>query len=50
MGELITLMRYLDPEEMVHFLDGEEEVRELLGIDADGNKVSAATVGSLKED
>ena len=50
MGELITLMRYLDPEEMVHFLDGEEEVRELLGIDADGNTVSAATVGSLKED
>ncbi len=31
MGELITLMRYLDPAETEHFLNGEEEVNEMLG-------------------
>lgn len=30
MGELITLMRYLDPTETEHFLDGEGEVNEML--------------------
>lgn len=35
-GELMTLMRHLDPEETVFFLEGQEEVREMLG-----------TVGSL---
>lgn len=30
MGELITLMRYLDPAETEHFLSGESEVKELL--------------------
>ncbi|UAL08009.1 MAG: demethoxyubiquinone hydroxylase family protein [Candidatus Methanogranum gryphiswaldense] len=30
MGELITLMRYLDPMETEHFLSGEEEVKEML--------------------
>ena len=30
MGELITLMRHLDPKEAELFLDGEEVVKELL--------------------
>lgn len=30
MGELITLMRYLDPTETQHFLSGESEVNEML--------------------
>lgn len=30
MGELITLMRYLDPREAELFLDGEGEVNEML--------------------
>lgn len=30
MGELITLMRYLDPTETEHFLSGEGEVNEML--------------------
>ncbi|MGI6109216.1 MAG: demethoxyubiquinone hydroxylase family protein [Eubacteriaceae bacterium] len=50
MGELITLMRYLDPEETDHFLSGEEEVNEMLddlGI-AKKEKPDGATVGSLK--
>ncbi|MDY0293907.1 MAG: rubrerythrin [Candidatus Methanomethylophilaceae archaeon] len=29
-GELVTLMRYLDPEEAEHFEDGAEEVREII--------------------
>lgn len=29
-GELITLMRYLDPKEAEFFLDGENEVKEML--------------------
>jgi uncharacterized protein len=30
MGELITLMRYLDPTEVTHFESGEKEVKEML--------------------
>lgn len=30
MGELITLMRYLDSSEAEHFLEGEQEVNEML--------------------
>lgn len=56
-GELITLMRYLDPKESALFLDGENEVKEMLeklGI-ADGSADSPApaagpTVGNLVED
>ncbi|MBQ9931932.1 MAG: demethoxyubiquinone hydroxylase family protein [Firmicutes bacterium] len=53
-GELITLMRYLDPQEATFFLEGEEEVNELLdqlgivkksSVDAS----SGITVGSLVE-
>lgn len=29
-GELMTLLRYLDPEEAEHFAEGEGEVREML--------------------
>ena len=29
-GELMTLLRHLDPEEAEHFAEGEEEVREML--------------------
>lgn len=38
MGELITLMRHLDPDETTYFLEGESEVVEMLedlGIDTD---------------
>lgn len=45
-GELMTLMRYLDPAESGFFLDGEGEVREMLeklGL----AKKAGATVGSL---
>lgn len=30
MGELMTLLRYLDPEEAKHFAEGETEVKEML--------------------
>lgn len=57
MGELITLMRYLDPKEAALFLDGEGEVKELLeklGItgSAPASPAPAAgpTVGSLVEE
>ena len=48
-GELMTLLKYLDPEEAVHFAEGEEEVREMLedlkiSIPSDSSK---STVGSL---
>lgn len=50
-GELMTLLRYLDPEEADHFAEGEQEVKEML---ADLNIVakpisgiSESTVGSL---
>jgi len=29
-GELMSLLRYLDPEEAVHFAEGEAEVREMM--------------------
>jgi len=29
-GELMTLLRHLDPEEAKHFAEGEEEVKEML--------------------
>jgi len=29
-GELMTLLRYLDPEEADHFAEGEQEVKEML--------------------
>ena len=54
-GELITLMRYLDPQEASFFLEGEEEVNEMLealGLrKSDGEAAPAAgpTVGSLVE-
>jgi len=51
-GELMTLMRHLDPEEAEHFASGEGEVHEMmqeLGIDpnADISGARGATVGSL---
>jgi len=51
-GELMTLLRHLDPEEADHFAEGEEEVREMmeqLKIESpkkDSN-TSSTTVGSL---
>lgn len=53
-GELMALLRFLDPEEAEHFASGEEEVKEMLedlGI-SDSEKVEKiatahATVGSL---
>ena len=55
MGELITLMRHLDPREAELFLDGESEVREQLeelGITGESIPAPAAgpTVGSLLEE
>ena len=57
MGELITLMRHLDPKEPEFFLDGEGEVKEMLedlGIATDGEiapapakPAAAPTVGDL---
>ncbi|MEF9876287.1 MAG: demethoxyubiquinone hydroxylase family protein [Gordonibacter sp.] len=57
MGELITLMRHLDPKETEFFLDGEGEVHEMLedlGIKTDGEiapapaePAAAPTVGDL---
>ncbi len=57
MGELITLMRHLDPKETEFFLDGQGEVKEMLedlGIKTDGQiapapsePASAPTVGDL---
>lgn len=52
MGELITLMRYLDPKETELFLDGEGEVNEMLEdlrIDATPKPASGPTVGDLSE-
>lgn len=51
-GELMTLLRILDPEEAEHFLEGEEEVKSMLrelGIET-GAKQSGFTVGSLVEE
>ncbi|MCC8027533.1 MAG: demethoxyubiquinone hydroxylase family protein [Clostridium sp.] len=56
-GELITLMRHLDPKEASLFLEGEEEVNEMmetLGISKNGETgpapASGPTVGSLLEE
>ncbi len=49
MGELITLMRFLDPDETKHFLSGQEEVLEMLeelGLKKE-EKADGLTVGSL---
>lgn len=55
-GELMTLLKYLDPQEAEHFASGEGEVKEMLealGLnEADGEKpgnqpAMQATVGSL---
>ncbi|MGN1148750.1 MAG: demethoxyubiquinone hydroxylase family protein [Lachnospiraceae bacterium] len=55
-GELITLMRYLDPKETELFLQGEGEVRELLETletsvkEPPVTSAPASTVGSLLDD
>ncbi|MGI6004004.1 MAG: demethoxyubiquinone hydroxylase family protein [Christensenellales bacterium] len=50
-GELMALLRHLDPEEAEHFISGENEVKEMLeelGISAAENAgAPQATVGSL---
>lgn len=57
-GELMTLLRLLDPEEAEHFASGEGEVREMLeglglsgttGGDSGKAEKSTSTVGSLIE-
>ncbi len=52
-GELITLMRHLDPDEATLFFEGEAEVKEMLGklgMDSKGEDSSPSmTVGSLLE-
>jgi len=48
-GELMALLRHLDPEEAKHFAEGEGEVREMmeaLGI----NQNVRSTVGTLKKE
>ncbi len=54
-GELMTLLRHLDPQEAVHFLSGENEVKEMLedlGIVPVSSAAGGApaTVGSLIKD
>lgn len=52
-GELITLMRHLDPSETDFFLEGEEEVNEMLsklGIAKKGGASPSMTVGSLLDE
>lgn len=55
-GELMTLMRHLDPKETAFFLEGEEEVHEMLEelgiVKKEGEIAPAAgpTVGSLVEE
>jgi len=52
-GELMTLLRYLDPEEAEHFAEGEDEVREMLEeLNIPVKPASAkseSTIGSLIE-
>lgn len=51
-GELITLMRHLDPRETTLFLDGQAEVKEqlsMLGIAEQPAPAAGPTVGSLVE-
>ena len=50
-GELMTLLRYLDPEEAEHFAEGEVEVKEMLeqlniSTETSSGK-SESTIGSL---
>ena len=50
-GELMTLLRYLDPEEAEHYAEGDQEVKEMLEelnieIKASNGK-SESTIGSL---
>ncbi len=52
-GELITLMRYLDPKEASFFLEGEDEVNETLktlGIIKQDGSFASTTVGSLLDE
>jgi len=56
-GELMTLLRTLDPKEAEHFISGEEEVKEMLadlGIESDTSETPGAagqkTVGSLLDE
>jgi rubrerythrin len=47
-GELMTLLRYLDPKEAEHFAEGEEEVREMMEeLGLKDNSGCGSTVGSL---
>lgn len=54
-GELLTLLKYLDPKEAQFFSEGEDEVREMLEelninigpAPATGTNTSSTTVGSL---
>ncbi len=46
-GELMTLLRYLDPEEAEHFASGEGEVKEMLEELGLTPAASAPSVGSL---
>lgn len=56
-GELMALLRILDPEEAEHFASGEDEVKEMLEelglIEAEGNNLkyqpAGPTVGGLIE-
>jgi len=56
-GELMTLLRTLDPKEAEHFISGEEEVKEMLedlGIEPSASETPGAagqkTVGSLLDE
>lgn len=49
-GELMTLLRHLDPSEAEHFISGENEVKEMLeelGIAPKSQDAPARSVGSL---
>ncbi len=52
-GELMTLLKYLDPAEAEHWASGENEVKEMmeeLGVSIDNQAGTAgSTVGSLKK-
>lgn len=52
-GELMTLLKYLDPEEATHFAEGEAEVKEMLEelniITSSEATSKKSTVGSLIE-
>jgi rubrerythrin len=50
-GELMTLLRHLDPEEADHFAEGEQEVKEMLEqlniVEKPLSGKSESTIGSL---